>query len=209
MLTPINSPAPLVTLDCIDCFITGKFKVIGSLSVTDFKVQQLSLSASPQDFKSVLEVEAKIQASTSVDLPSGLSFTKEIASFPVPGAGIVIPGIFELGAVVSYEIAVESGITGSANFTFGLLTSLPNTAKVVANLADIGASSAEGFENITFDPTFQLNSVSGTLSVAAVSRPKITFGLDIVGMFLGTPPPPRQAQSHGHLTNVFCLYRCW
>lgn len=187
MLTPTNSPAPLVVLDCVDCFITGKFKVTGGLSVTDFKVQQLSLSASPQDFKSTLEVEAKIQASVSADSPS-LSFTREIASFPVPGAGIVIPGIFELGAVVSYEVAIESSITGSANFTFGLLASLPNTAKVVANLADPSASSAVGFEGISFDPSFQLNSASGALSVAAISRPKLTFGLDIVGMFFGTPP---------------------
>lgn len=185
LLTPTNSPVPLVVLDCVDCFITGKFKVAGSLSVTNFQVQQLVLSASPEDFQSKLEVEAKIEASTSIGVP-GLNLTQEVASFPVPGAGIVIPGIFELGAVISYEIAIESSITGTANFTFGLLTSIPNSAAVVADLANIDASSATGFGSTTFCPTFEINSGSGTLNIAAVSRPKLTFGVDIVGMF-GTP----------------------
>lgn len=171
----------------MDCFITGKFKVSGSISVTNFQVQALVLSASPQDFQSTLEVEAKIEASTSVGLPSGLNFSKEVASFPIPGAGIVIPGIFELGAVVSYEVAIESSITGTASFTFGLLTSIPNTAKIEANLANIAASSSTGFESTTFSPTFEISSGSATLDVAAVSRPKLTFGVDIVGMF-GAPP---------------------
>lgn len=167
----------------MDCFITGKLKVSGSISVTNFQVQALVLSASPQDFKSTLEVEAKIEASTSAGLLSGLNFSKEVASFPIPGAGIVIPGIFELGAVVSYEVAIESSITGTANFTFGLVTSVPNTAKIEANLANIAASSSTGFGSTTFSPTFEISSGSATLDVSAVSKPKLTFGVDIVGMF--------------------------
>lgn len=170
----------------MDCFITGKFKVSGSISVTNFQVQALVLSASPQDFQSKLEVEAKIEASTSIGLP-GLNFTKEVASFPIPGAGIVVPGIFELGAVVTYEVAIESSITGTANFTFGLLTSVPNTAKIEANLANIAASSSTGFGSTTFAPTFEISSGSATLDVAATSRPKLTFGVDIVGMFGARP----------------------
>lgn len=182
MLTSTKSPVPLVVLDCVNCFISGKFKVTGSISVTNFQVQELVLNASPQDFQSKLEIEANIQASTSVGLP-GLNLTKEVASFPIPGAGIVIPGIFELGAVVSYEVAIESSLTGTANFTLGLLTSIPNTAKIEANLANIDASSVTGFGGTTFEPTFEINSGSAALDVAAVSRPKLTFGVDIVGMF--------------------------
>lgn len=171
-------------MDCVDCFVSGKLKVVGSLSVINFQVQDLVLSASPQDLQSTLEIEANIE--TSIDSPLGLNFTKEIASFPIPGAGIVIPGIFELGAVVSYEIAVESSITGTANFTFGLVASVPNTANIVVNLANIEASNATGFGCATLDPIFEINSGSVTLDVAATSRPKITFGVDIVGVF-GVP----------------------
>lgn len=182
LLTSIST-VPAIVVDCTDCFISGKFKVDGSLSVTNFQVQDFVLNVSPQDFQSKLELEATLSASVSLGLPSSLNLTQEVASFPIPGAGIVVPGIFELGAVLSYEVAVESSIAGTANFTFGIATSFPNTAGIVANIANVGASSATGFDSVTFDPSFQVNSGSATLNIAAISRPKLTFGVDVVGTF--------------------------
>lgn len=110
-----------------------------------------------------------------------------------------MPGIFELGAVVSYEVAVESSIAGTANFTLGLVTSFPNTASIVANVVNVDASSATGFDGVTFDPIFEINSGSATLNIGAVSRPKLTFGVDVVGML---EPAPKLAVINSD-------HRCW
>ena len=126
-------------------------------------------------------LEAQV-ADKIAELPERLDLTKELASFPIPGAGITIPGIFKLGAVIAYEVGVECTLNGAANFTFGLGASLPNTAILAINLADITKSKATGFDGGTFEPVFDLNSGSATLNVAAVSRPKLTFGIDVIAV---------------------------
>lgn len=143
-------------------------------------MKALIIDASPQDFNTTMKLNAAIAA--SVAAPTSLNLTKEIVSFPVPAAGIVIPGIFELGTVMTYEVAVESSIAGTANFTFGLQSTVPNGANIVVDLANIDSSTATGFEAATFDPIFEFGSGSVTTSVMAISRPKLTFGVEVVGV---------------------------
>ena len=181
IITDVFRTAPRLVIDCVDCFITGKFQVAGRLSVDNFVVKNLTLGASPQDFRAKMVLEAKVAAEIA-SLPPSLNLTKELASFPIPGAGISIPKIFELGAIISYEVGVECTVNGAANFTFGLGATLPNTAIVAINLADLTQTKATGFDGATFDPVFDLNSGSATLNVAAVSRPKLTFGIEVVGV---------------------------
>ena len=181
IITDVFKTVPRLVIDCVDCFITGKFKVAGRLSVDNFVVKNLTLGASPQDFRAKMVMEAKV-ADKIADLPSSLNLTKELASFPIPGAGISIPNIFKLGAVISYEVGVECSINGAANFTFGLGASLPNTAIVAIDLADLTKTKATGFDGGTFDPVFDINSGSATLNVAAVSRPKLTFGIEVISV---------------------------
>ncbi|PWW72556.1 hypothetical protein C7212DRAFT_225177 [Tuber magnatum] len=176
-----SRPDASLVIDCVDCFITGKFKVAGKLSVDNFVVKEMTLAASPDDFRAKMIMEAKVSATIST-IPPSLNLTRELASFPIPAAGISIPKIFELGAIIAYEVGVESSINGVANFTFGLGASLPNTALVAVNLADLTKSQATGFDGATFDPVFDLHSGSATLNVAAVSRPKLTFGIEVVGV---------------------------
>ncbi|KAG0136431.1 hypothetical protein HOY82DRAFT_498283 [Tuber indicum] len=166
---------------CVDCFITGKFKVAGKLSVDNFVVKDLTLGASPEDFRAKMIMEARVSATLLNGIP-GLNLTQELASFPIPGAGISVPKIFELGAIITYEVGVECSVTGEANFTFGLSASLPNSALVSLNLADVSQSQASGFDGATFDPVFDINSGSVSLNVAAISRPKLTFGIEIIGV---------------------------
>ncbi|KAI5845067.1 hypothetical protein DFP73DRAFT_584651 [Morchella snyderi] len=177
---PTNPTNPALVLDCFDCYITGKFKLVGKISVEKFNAKALIIDASPQDFNTTMKLNAAIAASVAV--PTRLSLTKEVVSFPVPAAGIVIPGIFELGTVMTYEVAVESTIAGTANFTFGLQSTIPNGAHIIVNLADIDSSTATGFEAATFDPIFEFRSGSMTTSVTAISRPKLTFGVEVVGI---------------------------
>ena len=181
ILTDGLRTAPRLVIDCVDCFITGKFKVAGRLSVDNFVVKDLSLGASPQDFRAKMVLEAKVAGQIS-SLPPSSSWTQKLASFAIPGAGISIPAIFELGAIISYEVGVECTINGAADFIFGLSATLPNTAIVAVNLADPTQTKATGFGDATFDPVFALNSGSATLKAAAFSRPKLTFGIEVVGV---------------------------
>ena len=119
------------------------------------------------------------------DSPDSLQFSKELFSAPIPDAGISVPGIFKLGAVISYEVGVTTTFTGSAEFKFGLSASLPDTAKVVADVSDPGQSSATGFDAANIEPIFDVEALSAKVTVAAFTQPKLFFGIELtkVGKF--------------------------
>ena len=108
-----------------------------------------------------------------------LNITKELFSAPIPGAGIEVPGIFKLGAVVSLDVGVSTSLSGTANLTFGATASLPQTAKVSLDLVEPDRSSQSGFD-FDFDPTFQVNSASVGGSISAAITPKLSIGAEIV-----------------------------
>lgn len=76
----------------------------GHISVQNFDLQDLTLTASPQGFEAELELEATI---TSTDEPDSLQYTKQLLSAPVPGAGISVSGIFSLGATLTYSVGKQ------------------------------------------------------------------------------------------------------
>ncbi|KAI4116400.1 MAG: hypothetical protein LQ338_007720 [Usnochroma carphineum] len=183
---PVNVGTPGVATDivstssfrlsCIDCYVAGSFQITGHLSVKSFKLQDFTLSGSPQGLAAKLELETKITAS---DSPTPLQSTKELFSAPIPDAGISVPGIFSLGAVVSYDIGVSSTFAGSASMTFGLSASLPDTAALVADVQNPSASSATGFDSGHLEHNFNLTALSAGFTVAAFSQAKLSFGIDI------------------------------
>lgn len=189
-VTNIIATAPL-KLDCVNCFVTGSFNLTGHLSVSimlvhtlpllklvqvkAFKLQKLTLDASPQGLAATLELGASITAKES---PDSLQFSKELFSAPIPDAGIELPGIFKLGAFVSYEVGVDITFAGTAAFQFGLSAGLPDTAKVMANIKTPDKSSATGF-NPSFNPIFDVQSLSESVTVAAFTQPKLSFNIEL------------------------------
>lgn len=165
------------TLDCINCFITGSFGVTGHISVQNFDLQDLTLTASPQGFQAELELEATI---TSTDEPDSLQYTKQLLSAPVPGAGISVSGIFNLGATLSYSVGVSSSFAGSATVDFGLHASLPDSAQLVANIQEPDSSSATGFGGGSLTPLFDIKKESASLTLAAFSQPELEFGIELI-----------------------------
>ncbi|KAI4267357.1 MAG: hypothetical protein LQ337_008391 [Flavoplaca oasis] len=186
----INTPP--FSIACTDCYVTGSFQAIGHLSVEGFKLQEFTLAASPQDFAAKLQLDANITA--SLGSSDSLQQTIELFKAPVPGAGIVVPQIFSLGAIMSYEVGVSSSFSGSASMTFGITASMPNTAAVTADVLRPGQSSATGFEGGVFDPFFNLNELSASLTMAAFAQPKLSFEVAItkvgkLGIALGVKGP--------------------
>ncbi|KAL6718213.1 hypothetical protein ACLMJK_004301 [Lecanora helva] len=166
-----------LTLDCINCFVTGAFQVTGHISVDHFDLQDLTLTASPQGFQAELEVEATI---TSSESPDSLQYTKELFSFPIPDAGIEVEGIFKLGATLSYDVGVSSSFSGSATVDFGLQAAIPDSAQLVADIQNPDQSSANGFGTGDLSPIFDIKKESASVTVAAFSQPKLAFGIELI-----------------------------
>lgn len=166
-----------LTLDCIDCFLSGSFAVTGHISVDHFSLQDLTLKGSPQGLQAALQLEATI---TSSDEPDSLQYTKELFSFPIPDAGIEVEGIFKLGATLSYDVGVSSTFSGSATIDFGLQAGVPDSAQVIANIQNPDSSSATGWGGATLTPLFDIKKESASIKLAAFSQPKLAFGIELI-----------------------------
>ncbi|KAI9848432.1 MAG: hypothetical protein M1837_000227 [Sclerophora amabilis] len=180
ILTDINTP-PRLVIDCINCYVKGSFVVTGHVSVENFEAKDVRIEACPKKFEAVLELQTTIRDKI-VNGPAipPLSLSKELLAFPIPNAGIAVANIFKLGAVVAYEVGVNSTLNGVATFTYGLNAKIPDTAVVSADLLNKDKSTATGFEGTTMEPLFNLDAISTNVRIAALSQPKLTFGIDIL-----------------------------
>ena len=135
------------------------------------------MTASPQNFQAELELEVNITANES---PKALQYQKQLFSFPIPDAGISIPGIFTLGATVSYSVGGTASFQGTASADFGLSAALPNSAQLVADIKNPDSSSATGFSGGNLTPLFNVNEMSAAVTLGAYSLPMISFGVSLV-----------------------------
>lgn len=81
-----------------------------------------------------------------------------------------------LGAFMTYSIEGQCTFSGSANVDFGVDASLPDSAQIVADYNNHGASSATGFNETQLTPLFNLNNGSASVTLSATSKPAIKFG---------------------------------
>ncbi|KAL8851804.1 MAG: hypothetical protein Q9221_003318 [Calogaya cf. arnoldii] len=165
------------SIDCVDCYVSGNWQVQGHIVVNNFVLQDLTLSASPSNFKAKMELEATVTASKS---PVALQSSKELFAAPIPGAGIAITGIFKLGATVAYEVGTSVTIAGTATARFGLEAGLPNNAIVVADINNPTQSSATGWSGGSLTPSFKVTKLDASITLTAFSQPKISFGIELI-----------------------------
>lgn len=138
-----KDPKGRFSLDCLDCYIDGTWRIEGHIVVKEFRPQELTLSVSPTDFKAKLEVEASVK---SDKVPIPLSASKELFAAPIPGVGFAVTGFFKIGPTVSLEVGFKVSVAGEATVRFGIEAGLPGKAIVVANIIDPTKSSATGWE---------------------------------------------------------------
>ena len=62
---------------------------------------------------------------------------------------------------------------------FGLEASLPNGAKVTADINNPDQSSATGWEGSSLDPIFEVTKIDASIKLAAYSEPKVEFGVTL------------------------------
>ena len=193
---------PLITVDCVDCYTTGKFKLAGIIDVVDAEIKELSIRGSFQDFKAVVKLDTLLNkiipassnnvttvsatksafAFSSADKDDKFEAEVDLIEMPVPGAGVVIPGIFELGLVGTIEAGFNAVFKGIAGFTAGMEVGLPNDAEFFLDIVDPEKSYATGFETAYADPSFTINNASVTVDASIFFRPKLELKAEITGI---------------------------
>lgn len=155
------------------------FSVINDTQIKNLKLKELTLTGTPVGVAAKLELGTTI---TSGINPNTLSYSKTLFSVPIPDAGIAVAGIFSLGAIISYDVGVSASFSGSATVRYGLSASVPDSAKVVANLESPSSSSATGFNGFQVTPVFDVTALSAGVTLSAYSEPKLSFGIELSGI---------------------------
>ena len=173
-----RDPGKQLSVDCINCSVSGAFKATGHLKIKDLKAEELSIDVSPSSFAAAVELEATITASTN---PVPLSYETQLFSAPIPGAGITVPNIFTLGAVFSYSIGINTTISGSGTVDFGVSATIPDSASAKLDLSGASSSKAKGWD-AKLTPLFNVSALSASVTVAATSKPSLDFALELINI---------------------------
>ena len=123
-----------------------------------------------------LELEAIITATGD---PQPLSYSHQFPDLPIPYAGIAIADLVTLGTSVTYSVGGDCTFSGSASVDFGINASLPDSAQIVADYNNHGASTATGIDGGQIAPMFHINNESASMTLRAFSQPEIRFGIDL------------------------------
>lgn len=135
----------------------------------------LTMNASPQGVAATLLLNTTITAENA----DTFEHTKQLFSEAIPDAGIDIPGIISIGAILQFDVGVTVTFTGSATFQAGLSASLPDSAKVVADVKSPGNSQATGFDTASLEPMFNVQALAASIDVTAFARPQLVFGINL------------------------------
>ena len=186
---------PRLIVDCASCFIAGKFLISGNVKVDDFKITEFTLSIKPSGFTATTEFDAFINAAyTDAELNDllsngerkasliSLSGSQDILEMAIPGAGLLVPNIFSLGMIASFETGFTMGVKGSLNLTAGVKTTLPDAARISLDLVDLSRSAATGFEGATAEPIFRANTGSARVDGSVFFRPKFALKAQIMSV---------------------------
>lgn len=132
----------------------------------------------PSGFLAELEFRATANShSYATPISIGKSWT--LADSPIPGASIGIPGIFELGAQITYGVNANIDFKGDVQFDFGLKATLADSAKLVADVHNPSSSSATGFDG-SVTPLFDVERVNGNITIGAGAGPALAFGITVL-----------------------------
>ncbi len=165
-------------LDCVNCYMSGSFKVVGHLKVKDYDMEDFVLVVSPHDISANFEVETTFAYSEKPDLLN--KWKKENWHMQVPDAGISVGDWLNVGATLHNEIGCGITFKGSATVAFGVGFSIPNEAQATLDVGNQHKSSATGwFDKSLVKPTADIHNASGSINFEVYDRPKIVFGVDV------------------------------
>ncbi|MCJ1423465.1 hypothetical protein MMC29_001348 [Sticta canariensis] len=164
-----------IKIDCIDCYITGTFKVSGRIVVKNFELQDFTMDVSPVTVSAKAVLQATITAQEKL---LNLDVLKELYAVGIPGAGIAVTNIFKIGATLAYQIGVTSTFSGQGVVNFGLQAGIPDAAKVIAKLKNPASNSAVNFDG-PLTPVFNVKTLTAGVNFVAFSQARLAFGAEV------------------------------
>ncbi|KAF2823025.1 hypothetical protein CC86DRAFT_458129 [Ophiobolus disseminans] len=103
----------------------------------------------------------------------------EIALFPIPILGFVIPGIGKAGAVFEPRIAFDFEVSGGFEINYGIDVALPDKSNIRLELTDIGESKANLLPGSTLSPLpFSVDVADVDVLLGLAFKPTITVGFE-------------------------------
>jgi len=143
--------------------------------VNDWKVKDLTIDGTPTGLYGALKLEATV---TKYEKPKQLKRSEPLFEAPVPDLGIIVPGIFKLGAIFKFEVGVQTQLQGSATIDFDLEARVPDTAKFTVDVMNQNLSTADGFR-CDVNPIFDVKAFSATIQLAAFAQAVLSFGVEV------------------------------
>ena len=111
-----------------------------------------------------------------------LKYKHDLFTGSIPGTGISIPGIMNIGPTLTYSVGGNCSFSGSATVDFGLQATIPDSARIVADYGNRGASTATGFSGGELTPIFGVPNASVSVTLTAFSQLTIDFGVDLTDL---------------------------
>lgn len=168
---------PQLKLTCTNCFTNGSFHTTGTVQTELFIPTSVSLEILPEDIQAEVELKAELaQKSKDVDWAK---FELTLFEFPIPGAGIDIPGIFSLGAKFEFNIQGRVLMLGLATIYMGGTLTIDNGASLTMDLVDWENTEATDF-NANWDSNLRLGAASISAIALAGPQPALTLGIDVL-----------------------------
>lgn len=80
---------------------------------------------------------------------------------------------------MTYSVGANCSFSGSATVDFGLQATVPDSAQIVADYNNHGASKATGFGEGQLTPNIDFRNESASVTLSAFSQPEVKFGIDL------------------------------
>lgn len=84
-----------------------------------------------------------------------------------------------IGPSLTYTVGASGSFSGSATVDFGLQATVPDSAQIVADYSNSGASTATNFSGGQLTPKFDIKNGSASVTLSAFSQLGINFGVDL------------------------------
>ncbi len=143
--------------------------------MNNWKVKDLTIDGTPTGLYGALKLEATV---TKYEKPKQLKRSEPLFEAAVPDLGIIVPGIFKLGAIFKSEVGVQAQLQGSATVDFGLEARVSDTAKFTVDVMNQNLSTADGFR-CDVNPIFDVKAFSATIQHANFAQAVLTFGVEM------------------------------
>ena len=152
------------------------------------KVTELWVGISTSDINAALELRVQLKTKDNVYSPvaigtgkSSPTFPKmntDLAQGPIPGAGIGVPGVWQLGAWLSLSISANMALDGNISFIGGVHSRL-SAGRIFIDALHPERSYTTGFE-ASAEPVHEVEDFAFNFTSGVGMGPQINLGFDFL-----------------------------